>query len=644
MEAVEIQLHREDHHLLNSRAEFNRSAIPRLGLKLGDNEYKERKKEERDDEEKEETILMKIREMKKKRNKERGCMRRAEFRNKDKEPANKRRKVDSADEQTIPGEVVGNTVSEAEKRKQHQSGGPSKKQRTLDNYLWHPQTESGAGVSRTKQPQNSEPKSENKVEEIIITKPQPASREKAIPVRPEYPSGRLNLEEDMVIDWESKFEEHKRILEEEARTREERIEKSDRMRAGWELAKMCREYIRENSNSWRGEAEATRKQREKERHKMAQKLRAEEQKMAFKQKMTQKKITDTLQEIPHREREPFVEDDLRQRRFQMREMKENLWKWRGNKSEKKTEETAESEQKQLEEKLRQLEDLLKLTRREKEERLRRADKKRDILKSNQTEKMRKEEEKKIKKEKKNRLEDSWGTMRWATNFIEDNLEIWEREEEDKRENERGGLEEWRKMTRLSKVAELRKRYKMPSTSSPNLAMKLKKKRILPAWMTETICDTNEPNVLLTGGHSCKIPPSVPLLSQCLTVPQLDQDEHGAGVTELGMPVHSQAEKGLQLLQISQPVSGAALPELGIPQPSQAGPGAGLSHCQTELGKVSICQTEQGSGAGVQHPQLSQPLLRAVQPGMWVELGMPQPIQPGSGDGAKLAQLSHNQAT
>jgi hypothetical protein len=48
--------------------------------------------------------------------------------------------------------------------------------------------------------------------------------------------------------------------------------------------------------------------------------------------------------------------------------------------------------------------------------------------------MRREEERKIKKEKRNRLEDSWGNMNWATHFIEDNLEIWEMEEEDKRVN------------------------------------------------------------------------------------------------------------------------------------------------------------------------------------------------------------------
>ena len=66
-----------------------------------------------------------------------------------------------------------------------------------------------------------------------------------------------------MIDWESKFEEHKRILEEEDRVREMRIEKSDRMRRSWKLAKMCRDFIRENSNNWRGEEEERRKKREK---------------------------------------------------------------------------------------------------------------------------------------------------------------------------------------------------------------------------------------------------------------------------------------------------------------------------------------------------------------------------------------------
>ena len=211
MEAVQIQLHREDHHLLNSRAEFNRSAIPRLGLKLGDNEYKERKEEESDEEKKEETILMKIRELKKERNRERGNQRRAEFRNRDKEPARKRRKVDSLGEQSVPGEDVGKTMSESEKRKLHQGGGPTKKQKTLDSYILQTGTELRSGesrqeMSRQEQPQCNQPKIDDKLEETVITKPQPDNKEETTA---EYPSGKLNLERDLVIDWESKFEEHR---------------------------------------------------------------------------------------------------------------------------------------------------------------------------------------------------------------------------------------------------------------------------------------------------------------------------------------------------------------------------------------------------------------------------------------------------
>ena len=56
MEAVQIQQHRH-HYLLNSRAEFNRSAIPRLGLKFCDKEYKEKQEEDQAETEKQETFV-----------------------------------------------------------------------------------------------------------------------------------------------------------------------------------------------------------------------------------------------------------------------------------------------------------------------------------------------------------------------------------------------------------------------------------------------------------------------------------------------------------------------------------------------------------------------------------------------------------
>ena len=41
--AVQIQVNRRSHHLLNSRAEFNRCALPRIALKVGLNDTKSEK-------------------------------------------------------------------------------------------------------------------------------------------------------------------------------------------------------------------------------------------------------------------------------------------------------------------------------------------------------------------------------------------------------------------------------------------------------------------------------------------------------------------------------------------------------------------------------------------------------------------------
>ena len=178
-----------------------------------------------------------------------------------------------------------------------------------------------------------------------------------------------------------------------------------------------------------------------------------------------------------------MEDDHKQRRFQMREMKENLWKWRGRKP-GKMEETKQPAQTDLEEKLRIVEEMLAMSRKEKEGRLLRADEKRETLKSKLDEKKIMEDDKKIKKETKKRLEASWSTMGWATNLLSNNKKIWENEENDRRGEEKKELEEWRKMTRLDKVAELQKKYNLPISSNQNHRTKLKKRRTLPAWMME----------------------------------------------------------------------------------------------------------------------------------------------------------------
>ena len=71
LEAVLIQQNKHQ-EIMNSRSEYNRSAIPRLGLKLGEKEFNERMKEEKEEEEREETLKEKVRELRRLRNKERG--------------------------------------------------------------------------------------------------------------------------------------------------------------------------------------------------------------------------------------------------------------------------------------------------------------------------------------------------------------------------------------------------------------------------------------------------------------------------------------------------------------------------------------------------------------------------------------------
>ena len=85
-ESVVIQQER-GHNLLNSKAEFNRSAVPRLTTKIGESQYKQWEKKAKADMEKHEILEGKIRLMRKQRN--RG--RRAPIMRD--EPAGKRRKL-----------------------------------------------------------------------------------------------------------------------------------------------------------------------------------------------------------------------------------------------------------------------------------------------------------------------------------------------------------------------------------------------------------------------------------------------------------------------------------------------------------------------------------------------------------------------
>ena len=70
LESVILQENKK-HHLLNSKSEYNRCAIPRLTSKIGEHEYKKWEEDDREEKRKEEMIEEKVRMLRKERNKSR---------------------------------------------------------------------------------------------------------------------------------------------------------------------------------------------------------------------------------------------------------------------------------------------------------------------------------------------------------------------------------------------------------------------------------------------------------------------------------------------------------------------------------------------------------------------------------------------
>ena len=54
----------------------------------------------------------------------------------------------------------------------------------------------------------------------------------------------------------------------------------------------------------------------------------------FKRKVVQKKLTQSWLQIPEREKEKFRSEEEKRKRLELKEVKENLWRWR-NKPEDK---------------------------------------------------------------------------------------------------------------------------------------------------------------------------------------------------------------------------------------------------------------------------------------------------------------------
>ena len=154
-ESVEIQGSR-NHHLLNSRSEYNRCAVPRMMCKLGDQSFKKNEQEIEKDLHREENQVRKIREMVKERNKKRAEIHRIHGA----APGAKRRKINENRYEVEQEKRENLEMHEPQKRKEETPPTESKKRRLNQDIRLkqpnnqgkraegHPQARRAGGCSR----------------------------------------------------------------------------------------------------------------------------------------------------------------------------------------------------------------------------------------------------------------------------------------------------------------------------------------------------------------------------------------------------------------------------------------------------------------------------------------------------------------
>ena len=407
LESVLIQEERRSHLLMNSKSEYNRCSLPRLTTKIGNKEYdKERLK----DQEEERKMDMLVRGEIGRRKKERCQMRRDEIH---------------------PPEV---TENEKHKRRKVNEDGDYKRVLTMKK----PERE----YEMTEEKRDSK---RRKVEE------QP--RKKILgPVLRGY-----ELEDP--IDWDEIRKKRQEDMDREEQERMARIRKARRLEESWNLLKLCRDYIKENSQVWRDRDDERELERaammRKERTQLAQYKKERFVRNHLRQEKT-RKITELLGELPMGDQERWRKDQRQAEGRALKEMKDNMWKkWRGEPKGKENKIKIPDDDEKLDEKMRELTDRIEQYRKE----------------------LREVEE---RKQKKKKLEDHWQMMRWLVKFIDQNRYAWERRRqiEDEEKEMNAVYEEWLAKDKFSQIEEMKvkKQQEMDSEKRKELRQERAKVR------------------------------------------------------------------------------------------------------------------------------------------------------------------------
>ena len=126
-ESVQIQYERKEHHILNSRSEYNRCSLPRICTQIGEGQYKNYNKELEAEKKEDEKIESKIRALRKEKNKARLHP------TKENGPSTKRRRTNNQEYIKIK-EIWGEpSLSEQVKRKENNTPEKDMKRKRIDS-------------------------------------------------------------------------------------------------------------------------------------------------------------------------------------------------------------------------------------------------------------------------------------------------------------------------------------------------------------------------------------------------------------------------------------------------------------------------------------------------------------------------------
>ena len=421
-ESVTIQNQKKKNHILNSKSEYNRCALPRLTANLGEKPMEKLVEKQKREEKEEERILQgKIRDLKVKRSRNRRGMP-----NEIEQPAKKRRKTGK-----IEFKRVINPETDGEKRK-------------VDPEI-----------------EKTDPKEEKtKIRRVEVTE----EEGEQLPEGLEYEGGRKKTDEELANEWRERIREREAQIEEEEKSREKLIEKAKKLQKGWELMRLCRETIEENGEKWKKSKESrdlekTEQLEKSERLGRAEKRREETLELIGKRQI-QQKITENLKLLPENRRKLAEKEEEKRRNLLMKEAEDELWrKWRQRKGRGMRDWKKVGENETLERKLEIVEHQVEQYKLELERIERRRSRRVEEEKTEANEKMK-------RLEQKRHNEKHWEMMRWITKFMKENKNTWERRRELELEKIRKGeeWEKWSKMTELEKI-EMIQREKPENTAS-----------------------------------------------------------------------------------------------------------------------------------------------------------------------------------